>query len=189
MSGSVGFGLSSRLTHTHTTYTHSWSQTHKDFGTIYPCILPVRHSVRAMSKSFADFVSFPAPAMDVPDSDAVNAVPHVADMKDCEERLKTYGEWPKYLRPSPSDLAMAGFYYTGMGDRVMCFNCKVILKNWKPSDSAWGEHAKWRPSCDYVKMVYCKPKHSFTIHGGGYDVCDGPVTKDTSALSSGSAGF
>ena len=111
--------------------------------------------------------------MDTTDSDAVNPLaPYVADMTVCEERLKTFGEWPKFMKPTAPELAKAGFYYTGMGDRVMCFSCKVILKNWEPRDTAWGEHARWRPSCNYVKMAYCKPKSGFATHHRNYDTCD-----------------
>lgn len=114
--------------------------------------------------------------MDVADSDMVSP-PHVADMSLCEERLKTFDEWPKYMRPTPLELAKAGFYYTGMGDRVMCFSCKVVLKNWEPSDTAWDEHARWRSSCSYLRMAYCKPKATLRLHHHrGFDICDGPKT-------------
>ncbi len=107
------------------------------------------------------------------DSDAVNPLaPYVADMTVCEERLKTFDEWPKYMKPTAPELAKAGFYYTGMGDRVMCFSCKVVLKNWEPTDTAWGEHARWRPSCNYLKTAYCKPKSVFATPYRNYDTCD-----------------
>ena len=113
--------------------------------------------------------------MDVPDSDMVAPTPpHVADMSICEERLKTFEEWPKFMRPSSLELAKAGFYYTGMGDRVMCFSCKVLIKNWEPTDTAWGEHARWRSSCNFVKMAYCKPKAVFRHNHRRFDTCDGP---------------
>ncbi len=122
------------------------------------------------------------PAKELPDCDMVNPPsPYVADMRNCEERLKTFEEWPKYLKPGASDLAMAGFYYTGMGDRVMCFSCKVILKNWKPADTVWGEHLRWNPACEYLKMAYCRPKSSFT-HFRSYDVYDNSSKWDSRFL-------
>ena len=108
--------------------------------------------------------------MDVADSDAINARSYVADMKNCEERLKTFEDWPRYMRPTPEQLARAGFYYTGIGDKVICFNCKVILKNWKPSDDAWREHVKWHPTCAYVNMAYCKAKKPTALYSGNCEL-------------------
>lgn len=72
----------------------------------------------------------------------------------CENRFKTFQEWPSFLNPSAKDLSYAGFVYTGRGDVVYCFCCGVQLKNWEPTDQAWGEHFRYSPTCSYLKM--CK---------------------------------
>ncbi len=132
---------------------------------------------RSDGENVNPFLQGSSPTMDVPDSDIVNPpAPYVADMSVCQERLKTFEEWPKFMKPTALDLAKAGFYYTGMGDRVMCFSCKVVVKNWAPSDTAWGEHARWRPSCNYLKMAYCKPKSVFATPYRDYDTCDSKWT-------------
>ena len=44
--------------------------------------------------------------------------------------------------PLPSELADAGFYYTGQADRVKCFQCGLILHSWEPMGLPWHAHAK-----------------------------------------------
>ena len=68
-------------------------------------------------------------------------------------RLATYGDWPSSIRQKPEQLAEAGFYYSGVGDRVVCFVCNVTLKDWVPDDDPWEQHALWKPDCAYVKLV------------------------------------
>ena len=35
----------------------------------------------------------------------------------------------------------------------MCVHSGVSLENWKTSDLAWQEHAKWSPACVYVAHI------------------------------------
>ena len=39
---------------------------------------------------------------------------------------------------------------SGPGDNVRCFYCDGGLKNWKPSDEPWSEHARWFPRCPFL---------------------------------------
>ncbi|XP_053312472.1 baculoviral IAP repeat-containing protein 2 [Spea bombifrons] len=67
-----------------------------------------------------------------------------------EERLRTFSSWPlTYLKPY--DLAKAGFYFVGPGDKVACFSCHGKLNNWEPNDNAMSEHRKHFPECQFVK--------------------------------------
>uniref|UniRef100_A0A8C9X993 Baculoviral IAP repeat containing 2 n=1 Tax=Sander lucioperca TaxID=283035 RepID=A0A8C9X993_SANLU len=50
---------------------------------------------------------------------------------------------------TPDELAKAGFYFLGQGDRV-CFCCDGGLRCWESGDDAWVEHAKWFPLCEYL---------------------------------------
>lgn len=68
-------------------------------------------------------------------------------------RLKTFKEWPIQLKMKPVELSDAGFFYTGMGDRVQCFSCGGGLKNWEDDDVAWEQHALWYPNCEYMKLI------------------------------------
>jgi len=95
----------------------------------------------------------------------------IFDTKD--SRLMSYTHWPHDMNPSPDSLSAAGFYYTGIyiiitishcitirififestydtlftgqGDGTICFHSGGGLKNWRPADDAWREHALWFP--------------------------------------------
>lgn len=66
-----------------------------------------------------------------------------------EARLRSFTNWPVTFL-SPSDLAKAGFYYVGPGDKVACFACDGKLNNWEPNDKALEEHRKHFPDCSFV---------------------------------------
>ena len=76
-----------------------------------------------------------------------------SDLVYYEDRLKTYEHWPKQIKQSKQNLARAGFYYTGEGDKVTCFACKLSLITWEPTDDVWIEHQKWTTTCLYLKIV------------------------------------
>ncbi|KAG9491343.1 baculoviral IAP repeat-containing protein 2 [Eleutherodactylus coqui] len=66
-----------------------------------------------------------------------------------EARLSTYTNWPLTFL-APSELAKAGFYYVGPGDKVACFACDGKLNNWEPKDNAMSEHRRHFPNCQFV---------------------------------------
>ncbi|XP_038178519.1 baculoviral IAP repeat-containing protein 2 isoform X1 [Arvicola amphibius] len=67
-----------------------------------------------------------------------------------EARFLTYSVWPLSFL-SPADLARAGFYYVGPGDRVACFACGGKLCNWEPKDDAMSEHRRHFPNCPFLE--------------------------------------
>ena len=68
-------------------------------------------------------------------------------------RIATFQEdWPVLCPVSAMDLAEAGFYYIGPGDRVKCAYCKKRIKNWEPSDDAMSEHQRLSPFCSFATM-------------------------------------
>jgi baculoviral IAP repeat-containing protein 7/8 len=67
-------------------------------------------------------------------------------------RLQTFDTWPTSLKQKPQDLVEAGFYYTGMADRVICFCCGLGLGQWEVDDVVWQEHAKHKPDCEFLKL-------------------------------------
>ena len=73
-------------------------------------------------------------------------------MASYEKRLMSFKDWPATAPVSAESLAMAGFYYSGSGDGVRCFSCHGALKGWQEGDMAWEEHAKYFPSCDFVRQ-------------------------------------
>ncbi|XP_075040472.1 E3 ubiquitin-protein ligase XIAP isoform X2 [Mixophyes fleayi] len=76
--------------------------------------------------------------------------PRYINMCTEEARLKTFTNWPSYVRLTPKELANAGLFYTGSNDQVKCFCCGGKLMNWEPSDVAWTEHRKHFPDCFFV---------------------------------------
>lgn len=68
-------------------------------------------------------------------------------------RLRTFAEWPINMKQKPAQLAEAGFFYTGVGDRVKCFSCGGGLKDWDDNDEPWEQHALWMGKCRYVKLM------------------------------------
>lgn len=70
-----------------------------------------------------------------------------------EVRLQTFKTWPENLTQKGKILAEAGFYYTGIKDKVLCFHCGGGLNDWDESDDPWLEHAFWFPNCQYLKIM------------------------------------
>lgn len=67
-----------------------------------------------------------------------------------EARLESFGTWPSALKLRPQELAEAGFFYTGLGDKTICFQCGGGLKDWAETDEPWREHALYFSKCGYV---------------------------------------
>ncbi|AJD80729.1 inhibitor of apoptosis 3 [Pseudoplusia includens SNPV IE] len=68
------------------------------------------------------------------------------------KRINSFRNWPRN-RTDYIDLAEAGFFYTGLGDRVKCFYDGCTLSDWSCDRVPWQQHAKWYPNCPYVLFV------------------------------------
>ncbi|XP_030025462.2 death-associated inhibitor of apoptosis 1 isoform X2 [Manduca sexta] len=68
-------------------------------------------------------------------------------------RLASFKDWPRCMRQKPEELAEAGFFYTGQGDKTKCFYCDGGLKDWENDDVPWEQHARWFDRCAYVQLV------------------------------------
>ena len=71
-------------------------------------------------------------------------------MKFEEARLNTYVRWASHPDIDISELARAGFYYTGSSDCVQCAFCENVLRNWEPGDIPTFEHRQHFPRCRLV---------------------------------------
>ncbi|ESO98975.1 hypothetical protein LOTGIDRAFT_213786 [Lottia gigantea] len=70
------------------------------------------------------------------------------------DRLKSFIGWNGQV--DPRQLAHAGFYYLGNSDRVQCFSCQTIFRDWVAGDDPWIEHSKWYPDCPYIQLCLGK---------------------------------
>lgn len=69
-------------------------------------------------------------------------------------RLASYGNWPvAYM--DPAKLSSAGFYYTGEGDNVKCFECGVVICQWVEGDNPMSDHQRWQSNCRFVRKQPC----------------------------------
>ncbi|XP_078493284.1 zinc finger protein isoform X1 [Ciona intestinalis] len=74
------------------------------------------------------------------------------DLRKESDRFKTYENWPAQNRTVyASDLARSGFFYLGNLDRVQCFSCGGVLRNWNYGDNITAEHRRHFPHCRMVQ--------------------------------------
>lgn len=87
--------------------------------------------------------------VDLPQQEA-KALSEGERLKFEDERLKSYVKWSVHFM-KPEQLAKAGFYYTGSGDRVKCIFCSGMLQGWEKCDIPLEEHVKHFPHCGFVR--------------------------------------
>ncbi|XP_025203222.1 baculoviral IAP repeat-containing protein 7-B-like [Melanaphis sacchari] len=70
-----------------------------------------------------------------------------------QSRWKSFDEkWVlSYL--TPFELAQAGLFYSGDGDNVICFDCRVNMFSWKPGDDPLCEHIRFSPDCGFINYI------------------------------------
>ncbi|XP_075596419.1 baculoviral IAP repeat-containing protein 1 isoform X5 [Balearica regulorum gibbericeps] len=68
-------------------------------------------------------------------------------------RLDSFKTWPAEAHVEATALAKAGFFYTGEGDRVQCFNCAGCLREWEEGEDPMKEHAKWFPDSNCLEVL------------------------------------
>jgi len=68
-------------------------------------------------------------------------------MNQCTHRLSTFVNWPLTAAIRPSTLSRNGFVYTGVGDRVYCYLCKLELDGWQIGDNPVAKHRQVNPDC------------------------------------------
>ncbi|XP_019568240.2 baculoviral IAP repeat-containing protein 2 isoform X2 [Rhinolophus sinicus] len=104
----------------------------------------------SFSGSYSNLSPNPLNSRAVEDLSPLRTNPYSYAMSTEEARFLTYHEWPLSFL-SPSELARAGFYYIGPGDRVACFACGGTLSNWEPKDDAMSEHRRHFPNCPFLE--------------------------------------
>ena len=76
-------------------------------------------------------------------------------------RISSYQGFPAHVKQTPRQLAQAGFFYRGFGDRCSCFWCGIGLQHWEAGDDPWVEHAHRSHRCQYV--IDCKGESFITL--------------------------
>ncbi|XP_053416121.1 baculoviral IAP repeat-containing protein 2 [Nycticebus coucang] len=104
----------------------------------------------SFSGSYPSLSPNPLNSRAVEDFSPLRTNPYSYAMSTEEARFLTYRMWPLTFL-SPSELARAGFYYIGPGDRVACFACGGKLSNWEPKDDAMSEHRRHFPNCPFLE--------------------------------------
>lgn len=72
-------------------------------------------------------------------------------MSEEKDRLATFeAGWPPQISPRPRRLAQWGFYYTQFGDKVLCYNCGLIIWNLTKNGQQKIQefHQKAQPRCE-----------------------------------------
>lgn len=68
-------------------------------------------------------------------------------------RLQTFEDWPRMMKQRPEQMADAGFFYTQISDRVICFSCGGGSGQWHEDDDPWEQHAIWYKKCHYFDLI------------------------------------
>lgn len=72
-----------------------------------------------------------------------------------ETRLNSYETWP-VLHLDPAKMAAAGFYYSGIGDGVICFECQLIVEEWdRRGNNPMSEHQREEAECRFIRKIPC----------------------------------
>lgn len=87
------------------------------------------------------------------DDDDENPKPVFPGMAIESRREESFKFWPIQMAQTPKQLADAGFFYTGKGDRLICFYCGGGLHTWRVNDDPWEQHALFYDTCIYVQVM------------------------------------
>jgi len=70
------------------------------------------------------------------------------------DRLKSFENWSSSSTLA-SYLARSGFFYLGNFDRVQCFSCSIVLRNWSLTnlDAVNQQHRQCSPNCRMINGV------------------------------------
>lgn len=71
-------------------------------------------------------------------------------MKHEHARFISFANFPQSSPVHATSLSSAGFFYTGMGDTVRCFSCKLSHSQWNVTDVPFTVHKRLSPNCAFV---------------------------------------
>lgn len=68
-------------------------------------------------------------------------------------RISTFAKFPSTAPVTERSLARAGFFYTGICDRVQCFRCNVTIDNWQTGECPAERHKQMSPNCAFIQSL------------------------------------
>jgi hypothetical protein len=75
-----------------------------------------------------------------------------------DKRLETFQDtWPHQNKSEQNKIKMAeaGFFYTGVEDRVQCAFCLISLEAWEPGETPTQEHRRHTLDAEGKRYVFC----------------------------------
>lgn len=115
--------------------------------------------------------------------------PKHLDMVLSATRISTFCGWPLPGSHPPSDMARAGFYYTGSGDAVRCFYCGIGIMNWETEEEPWIEHCRWSHDCPLVRLFlgqrYINAVQTLALSTNGQKITTADVSREMRRTSRG----
>lgn len=88
------------------------------------------------------------------------------------DRIRTFQTWPADAPVTSGELAKAGFFFLGSGDKVQCFCCGGILRCWVHGDNPANEHKRHFPTCGFIQG---RAVGNIPIQTGSSDSVDGQL--------------
>ncbi|KYN06128.1 Baculoviral IAP repeat-containing protein 3 [Cyphomyrmex costatus] len=86
---------------------------------------------------------------------AIIPLPIYPEYKSYVARLKSFANWPlTNIHNNIEKMAVAGLFYTGTYDVVMCYQCGGGLLAWEPNYDPLIEHIKFYRYCPYVCLIH-----------------------------------
>jgi len=67
-------------------------------------------------------------------------------------RISTFARFPA-SGVTERSLAKAGWFYTGVGDRVQCFRCNVTAEGWQTGDCPTEKHRQLSSACSFIQSL------------------------------------
>lgn len=74
------------------------------------------------------------------------------------DRFATFSCWPFQIPQHRDNMALAGFFYTGQGDRVCCAFCNLELGQWTTDDDPFSRHMLRNPKCPFIQEIRHREK-------------------------------
>lgn len=82
-------------------------------------------------------------------------IPEHIHMASKQRRVNTFKDrWPIQMTQKADELAACGFFYSGEGDKVICFHCGMGVYKWENTDHPLAEHKKHFLNCKYILMIH-----------------------------------